>query len=82
VNVITPSVVQGARLRARIAAGGFGGKLFEKASAAAHLGVATERYVAEVIGFLASDRSQRDGSGHQRQWGDLGRLTRISSSAR
>jgi 2-hydroxycyclohexanecarboxyl-CoA dehydrogenase len=59
VNVVTPSVVQGARLRARIAAGGFGGKLFEKASAAAHLGVATERDVAEVIGFLASDRSQR-----------------------
>jgi len=26
---------------------------------AAHLGVATERDVAEVIGFLASDRSQR-----------------------
>jgi 2-hydroxycyclohexanecarboxyl-CoA dehydrogenase len=59
VNVVTPSVVQGARLRAHIAAGGFGGRLFEKASAAAHLGVATGRDVAEVIGFLASDRSQR-----------------------
>lgn len=59
VNVVTPSVVQGARLRARIAAGGFGGKLFEKASAAAHLGVATERDVAEMIGFLASDRAAR-----------------------
>ena len=59
VNVVTPSIVEGARLRARIAAGGFGAKLFEKASAAAHLGVATERDVAEVIGFLASDRAAR-----------------------
>jgi 2-hydroxycyclohexanecarboxyl-CoA dehydrogenase len=33
--------------------------LFEKASAAAHLGVATERDVAEVIVFLASDRAAR-----------------------
>ena len=59
VNVVTPSVVEGARLRSRIAAGGFGGRLFEKASAAAHLGIATERDVAEVIGFLASDRACR-----------------------
>jgi 2-hydroxycyclohexanecarboxyl-CoA dehydrogenase len=59
VNVVTPSIVDGARLRARISAGGFGGKLFEKASAAAHLGVATERDVAEVIAFLASDRAAR-----------------------
>jgi 2-hydroxycyclohexanecarboxyl-CoA dehydrogenase len=59
VNVVTPSVVEGARMRARIAAGGFGAKLFEKASAAAHLGIATERDVAEVIGFLASDRAAR-----------------------
>jgi 2-hydroxycyclohexanecarboxyl-CoA dehydrogenase len=59
VNVVTPSIVQGVRLQARIAAGGFGGKLFEKASAAAHLGVATERDVAEAIGFLASDRAAR-----------------------
>jgi 2-hydroxycyclohexanecarboxyl-CoA dehydrogenase len=59
VNVVTPSVVDGARLRARVAAGGFGAKLFEKAAAAAHLGVATERDVAEIIGFLASDRAAR-----------------------
>jgi 2-hydroxycyclohexanecarboxyl-CoA dehydrogenase len=59
VNVVTPSIVEGARLRARIAAGGFGAKLFERASAAAHLGVATERDVAEVIAFLASDRAAR-----------------------
>jgi len=59
VNVVTPSIVEGARLRKRIAAGGFGGKLFEKAAAAAHLGVATERDVAEMIGFLASDRAAR-----------------------
>jgi 2-hydroxycyclohexanecarboxyl-CoA dehydrogenase len=59
VNVVTPSIVDGGRLRARISAGGFGGKLFEKASAAAHLGVATERDVAEVIVFLASDRAAR-----------------------
>jgi|SoiMethySBSTD1v2_1073268.scaffolds.fasta_scaffold820584_2 NAD(P)-dependent dehydrogenase (short-subunit alcohol dehydrogenase family) len=59
VNVVTPSIVEGSRLRARIAAGGFGAKLFERASAAAHLGVATERDVAEVIAFLASDRAAR-----------------------
>ena len=59
VNVVTPSVVEGARLRARIAAGGFGARLFEKAAAAAHLGIATERDVAEVIGFLASERAAR-----------------------
>jgi 2-hydroxycyclohexanecarboxyl-CoA dehydrogenase len=59
VNVVTPSVVEGARLRARVAAGGFGARLFEKAAAAAHLGVVTERDVAEVIGFLASDRAER-----------------------
>jgi 2-hydroxycyclohexanecarboxyl-CoA dehydrogenase len=59
VNVVTPSIVQGARLRARIAAGGFAAKLFERASTAAHLGVATERDVAEMIGFLASDRAAR-----------------------
>jgi 2-hydroxycyclohexanecarboxyl-CoA dehydrogenase len=59
VNVVTPSIVEGARLRARIAAGGFGARLFEKASSAAHLGVATERDVAEVIAFLASSRAGR-----------------------
>jgi NAD(P)-dependent dehydrogenase (short-subunit alcohol dehydrogenase family) len=59
VHAVTPSIVEGARLRARIAAGGFGGKLFEKAAAAAHLGVATERDVAEVIAFLASGRAAR-----------------------
>ena len=59
VNVVTPSVVDGARLRARVSAGGFGAKLFEKATAAAHLGIATERDVAEMIGFLASDRAAR-----------------------
>jgi NAD(P)-dependent dehydrogenase (short-subunit alcohol dehydrogenase family) len=59
VNVVTPSVVEGARLRSRIAAGGFGAKLFEKATAAAHLGIATERDVAEMIAFLVSDRAAR-----------------------
>ena len=58
VNVVTPSVVEGARLRARVAAGGFGAKLFEKA-AAAHPGLATERDVAQMIGFLVSDRAAR-----------------------
>jgi NAD(P)-dependent dehydrogenase (short-subunit alcohol dehydrogenase family) len=59
VNVVTPSVVEGARLGARIAAGGFAARLLEKAAGAAHLGVATERDVAEVIAFLASDRAAR-----------------------
>ena len=59
VNVVTPSVVEGPRLRARIAAGGFSGKLFEKAIAAAHLGVVNARDVAETIAFLASSRAAR-----------------------
>jgi NAD(P)-dependent dehydrogenase (short-subunit alcohol dehydrogenase family) len=59
VNAVTPSVVDGARLQSRIADGGFGAKLFEKAAAAAHLGVATERDVAEMIWFLASDSAAR-----------------------
>lgn len=59
VNVVTPSVVEGPRLRARIAAGGFGAKLFEKAGQAAHLGMATSRDVAEMIVFLASPRAAR-----------------------
>jgi NAD(P)-dependent dehydrogenase (short-subunit alcohol dehydrogenase family) len=57
VNAVTPSVVEGSRLRARMAAGGFGAKLFEKAAAAAHLGVVTSREVAELIVFLASSRA-------------------------
>jgi NAD(P)-dependent dehydrogenase (short-subunit alcohol dehydrogenase family) len=59
VNVVTPSVVEGPRLRARLAAGGFGAKLFEKAAAAAHLGMVTSRDVAEVIVFLVSARAAR-----------------------
>jgi 2-hydroxycyclohexanecarboxyl-CoA dehydrogenase len=35
VNMVTPSVVDGVRLRTRMAAGGFGAKLFEKAAATA-----------------------------------------------
>jgi NAD(P)-dependent dehydrogenase (short-subunit alcohol dehydrogenase family) len=59
VNAVTPSVVDGPRLRARLAAGGFGGRLFEKAAAAAHLGMVTGRDVAELIVFLTSPRAAR-----------------------
>ena len=59
VNVVTPSVVAGPRLQARIARGGFGAKLFEKAEAAAHLGMPDSRDIAETILFLASSRASK-----------------------
>jgi NAD(P)-dependent dehydrogenase (short-subunit alcohol dehydrogenase family) len=59
VHMVTPSVVEGARLQARLAAGGFAARLFEKAAAAAHLGTVTGRDVAELIVFLTSPRAAR-----------------------
>jgi 2-hydroxycyclohexanecarboxyl-CoA dehydrogenase len=59
VNMVTPSVVEGTRLRSRLAAGGFAAKLFEKAAAAAHLGMPTSRDVAETILFLVSPHAAR-----------------------
>jgi NAD(P)-dependent dehydrogenase (short-subunit alcohol dehydrogenase family) len=59
VHMVTPSVVEGARLRARMSAGGFGAKLFDKAAAAAHLGMVSGRDVAELIVFLTSPSAAR-----------------------
>jgi 2-hydroxycyclohexanecarboxyl-CoA dehydrogenase len=59
VNMVTPSVVDGRRLRTRMAAGGFAAKLFERAAAAAHLGMPTSRDVAETILFLISPHAAR-----------------------
>lgn len=59
VNVVTPSLIAGTRTYDRITAGGFSKKLFDKAIAAAHLGLATPRDVAEMIVFLAGPRAAR-----------------------
>ena len=59
VNVVTPSLIAGTRTYDRVTAGGFSKKLFDKAIAAAHLGLATPKDVAETIVFLAGPRAAR-----------------------
>lgn len=44
---------------ARMSAGGFGAKLFDKAAAAAHLGMVSGRDVAELIVFLTNPSAAR-----------------------
>ncbi len=59
VNVVTPSLIAGTRTYDRVTADGFSKKLFDKATAAAHLGLATPKDVAELIVFLAGPRAAR-----------------------
>ena len=59
VNVVTPSLIAGTRTYDRVTAGGFSKKLFDKAIAAAHLGLATPRDVAEAVVFLAGPGAAR-----------------------
>lgn len=59
VNVVTPSLIAGTRTYDRVMAGGFSKKLFDKARAAAHLGLATPQDVAALIVFLAGPRAAR-----------------------
>ncbi|WP_342643362.1 SDR family NAD(P)-dependent oxidoreductase [Rhodoligotrophos ferricapiens] len=59
VNVVTPSLVANTRTHARITAGGFSAKLFEKAARAAHLGVPEPEDVADLIIFLAGPQAKR-----------------------
>ena len=59
VNVVTPSLVSGTLTTARITAGGFSARLFERAAAAARLGVATPDDVAVAIEFLAGPGAAR-----------------------
>jgi 2-hydroxycyclohexanecarboxyl-CoA dehydrogenase len=59
VNVVTPSLVRNTLSHDRITADGFSAKLFAKAAAAAHLGVAEPEDVAAVIAFLAGPDTKR-----------------------
>ena len=59
VNVMTPSLVAGTETSARILAGGFSQKLFEKAATMASLGVAEASDIAAAIVFLASPAARR-----------------------
>ncbi len=59
VNAVTPSLVSETRTTARITAGGFSARLFERAAAAASLGVATADDVAAAVEFLAGPGAAR-----------------------
>ena len=68
VNVVTPSLVRDTRTFARVTAGGFSAKLFEKATRAAHLGLPEPDEVAAIIAFLGEPgRGAHDRPGHQRE---------------
>jgi NAD(P)-dependent dehydrogenase (short-subunit alcohol dehydrogenase family) len=59
VNVLTPSLIQGTAMSARILKEGFSAKLFEKAASMASLGVAEPDDLAALIVFLASPAARR-----------------------
>lgn len=59
VNCITPSIVRGTRLYDRLMADPFAGKLFAKAEAMAHLGVAEPEDIAALATFLAGPGAAR-----------------------
>lgn len=59
VNVLTPSLIAGTPTAELVMSGGFSQKLFEKAAAMAHLGVAEAEDLAEMIVFLGSPKSGR-----------------------
>ncbi len=59
VNAVTPSLVRDTLTHARITAGGFSARLFEKAVRGAHLGVPEPDDVAALIVFLAGPESVR-----------------------
>jgi len=59
VNCITPSIVRGTPLYDRLMADPFAGKLFAKAEAMAHLGVAEPGDIAALATFLAGPGAAR-----------------------
>lgn len=59
VNVLTPSLIEGTPTAELVTRGGFSAKLFEKAAAMAHLGVADPTDLANLIVFLAGPGSRR-----------------------
>ena len=59
VNVLTPSLIAGTPTAELVTRDGFSAKLFEKAAAMAHLGVAEPDDLAELVVFLAGPGSRR-----------------------
>lgn len=59
VNVLTPSLIAGTPTAELVTGGGFSAKLFEKAAAMAHLGVAVPEDLADMVVFLGGPQSAR-----------------------
>lgn len=59
VNVLTPSLIAGTPTAEKVTSGGFSARLFEKAAAMAHLGVAVPEDLAEMVVFLGGPQSAR-----------------------
>ncbi len=59
VNCVTPSIVRGTRSYETLMAHEFSGRLFQKAEAAAHLGVVTPADIAPMVVYLAGPASAR-----------------------
>ncbi|AKH70345.1 dehydrogenase of unknown specificity, short-chain alcohol dehydrogenase like [Spongiibacter sp. IMCC21906] len=59
VNVLTPSVIEGTLTNQRMMTQEFAGKLFSKATQAAHLGVCVPEDLAKTIIFLTSPESSK-----------------------
>jgi len=59
VNVLTPSLIAGTPTAELVTKDGFSAKLFEKAAAMAHLGVAEPEDLAELVLFLSGPGSRR-----------------------
>ncbi len=58
-NALTPSLVTGTASTARITEGGFSGKLFARAAAQAHLGVATADDIGALAAFLCTPSASK-----------------------
>jgi 2-hydroxycyclohexanecarboxyl-CoA dehydrogenase len=59
VNAVTPSLVANTPVHDRVMAAPFSAKLFRKAAAAAHLGLAEPHDIAALVVFLASPQAAR-----------------------
>lgn len=59
INVVTPSLIDGTPTSARVLETGFSAKLFRKAAAQAHLGLATPSDLAGLVVYLAGPSSAR-----------------------
>ena len=80
VNALTPSLIEGTLIGERAMEGGFSKKLFEKARAQAHLGIAEPDDFAALVVFLAGPGAAKlTGQVDQRQRRDLGGMSTVRS---